>query len=96
MKTFSLDISKIKSWQQVISAIAIFSVVEIASVLKPETALHSTSIGLALILLMFYIVKRSTVINNARENLDKIKKAKREGYIEGIIEGLKLCRGSNK
>jgi hypothetical protein len=50
----------VKNWQQLISAIAIFGVTEIASVLKPATALHSTSISLALILLMFYIVNKST------------------------------------
>jgi len=86
---FSIGISKIKNWQQVISAIAICAVAQISAVLKPETSLQSTGIGLALVLLMFYIVKRSTTLNNSEERLTVIRKAKLEGYIEGLREGLK-------
>jgi len=54
-------IAKIRNWKQVVAVICAISFSHIvASFLKPETALYSFILGISLVALAFYIVKKDS------------------------------------
>jgi hypothetical protein len=55
-----LNLSNVKSWKQTIVAIGTVCV-NLIFAIKPETAVYTTIITLGFLLLMAYIVKRSTM-----------------------------------
>lgn len=75
----SFDVSKVKSWQQVVASIVIIGIGGIVAFLKPETALYITIIVLALVGLMFYIVKRATISSH-----DMMSGSMVQGHKEGL------------
>jgi hypothetical protein len=75
---------KPENWAQVVYAIPVFAVVPIVSALKPETAPYATAVALAVVGLLFYIVKSDAQKNKEVPKPLQDPLTETRGYYKGL------------